>query len=334
MDVQKEKIRTVIKGLYDIQKLRVATGNRIVASLRPIEMARIKSAMGEEADPDKQQAEADKILKKIAAEYNTLTDYLAKQQKTKAVLNKHIEILGSELTYVKSRADYDLVESYSFLLSAEKNFEDSVKREVEQHPLWDAFFAGVGGCGPLMAAVCIAYLDPYKARYPSSFWKYAGLDVVNVEGKDEGRQRWHVEDVQYEVDGEVRTKKGLTYNPFLKTKLVGVLGGSFLKARGGSKYADIYYDYKRRLENRHEEDENVKRPVVIHRRATRYAVKQFLADLWVAWRTIENLPTGHPYAVDFLGRDEHHSPRNQPIGVTLAPAVSDINLDDISETDA
>lgn len=35
MDIQKNRIRNIVGGIYDIQKLRIATGNRIVASLRP-----------------------------------------------------------------------------------------------------------------------------------------------------------------------------------------------------------------------------------------------------------------------------------------------------------
>ena len=35
MDIQKNRIRNIVGGMYDIQKLRIATGNRIVASLRP-----------------------------------------------------------------------------------------------------------------------------------------------------------------------------------------------------------------------------------------------------------------------------------------------------------
>lgn len=51
------------------------------------------------------------------------------------------------------------------------------------------------------------------------------------------------------------------------------------------------------------------RPVVIHRRATRYAVKMFFKDLWFAWRTLKGLPTGDDYAVAKLGMAPHHEAR-------------------------
>lgn len=49
MDIQKNRIRNIVGGVYDIQKLRIATGNRIVASLRPEVVAEAKE--GEEDSP-------------------------------------------------------------------------------------------------------------------------------------------------------------------------------------------------------------------------------------------------------------------------------------------
>ena len=38
-----------------------------------------------------------------------------------------------------------------------------------------------------------------------------------------------------------------------------------------------------------------------HNMAVRYAVKRFLADLYVAWRTLEGLPVATEYSVGKLG---------------------------------
>lgn len=171
--------------------------------------------------------------------------------------------------------------------------------------MWDAFFAGVKGCGPLMSAVCLAYFDPYKARHASSFWRYAGLDVQRDPDKDKmrGVGKWYTEERPYiDKDGKEQMKKSLTYNPFLKTKLVGVLGSAFLRAKD-SYYGKVYYDYKNRLDNR-EEDFS---PIVKHRMATRYAVKMFLRDMWVVWRELEGLEVTEPYEVAKLGHKPHHS---------------------------
>ena len=173
----------------------------------------------------------------------------------------------------------------------------------------ECFFKDIKGCGPLMSAVCIAYLDPYKARWPSSFWRYCGLDVVHDEEGSHGRSRRDAYMMTYiDDDGAEKERRTFGFNPVVKTKLVGVLGTSFLRAGKEAQYAKIYYEYKNRLENRSDCQEL--RPIVIHRRAIRYAVKMFLRDLWYVWRTIEGLPTGEPYEVAKLGMPAHHDPRD------------------------
>ena len=110
-----------------------------------------------------------------------------------------------------------------------------------------------------------------------------GLDLSKPgEGAGRSRKAEHLVDVEYtDKDGKMQTKKSITFNPFLKTKLVGVLAASFVKdvewsacdmglyeatseerrkmkkvdgeevphiiIREG-KYRSIYSDYKRRLE--------------------------------------------------------------------------------------
>lgn len=150
--------------------------------------------------------------------------------------------------YIKTKVDYSLVEQYMKLCDAENGLGKAVAAEVYAHPMWSAFFEGVKGCGPLMAGICLAYLDPYKARHASSFWRYCGLDVVYDEksGTMRGNGRWHTEVREYQAkDGTKQEKNSLTYNPFVKTKIVEVLVGSFLKA-GDNYYSRIYRDFRNR----------------------------------------------------------------------------------------
>ena len=93
-------------------------------------------------------------------------------------------------------------------------------------------------------------------------------------------------------------KKGITFNPFLKTKLVGVLGSSFLRA-GENVYSTIYRDYKNRLENHPKHIDKSKGHR--HNMAVRYMVKQFLVDLHSAWREIEGYPATLTYQEAKLG---------------------------------
>jgi len=221
-DVQKQKIRTLVAGVYDIQKLRIATGNRIVQSFN-IQMGQAPSTKQDDMDK-----EAQKLISKLRDEYKLITDaYIDRKyckdkdgnliSYGKSTINKKdgvnknddtqvsltvIEFKKNEsiekvinrmstepmgVSNIRSKSDYDLIKSYMDLIDSEETMLSTVEKEVKNHPLWDMFFKDVKGCGPLMAAVCISYFDIDKARHVSSFWKYAGLDTVpvTVDIKDE-----------------------------------------------------------------------------------------------------------------------------------------------------
>jgi hypothetical protein len=147
-------------------------------------------------------------------------------------------------------------------------------------------------------------------------------------------------------DGQEAVRDSISYNPFLKTKLLGVLGTSFLRCgsttvngvRMGApkrkqfaidhgfvavrkkkdepspgttdqqvtqwlkdngykveelrgEYGVYYYNYKNRIRTSPRHDD--KTDAHVHKMAIRYMVKRFLKDLYVKWKTLENLPV-HP----------------------------------------
>ena len=293
-------IRNLIDGVYDIQKLRIATGNRIVAALRG-EPDPEKEAAKTAEQKEKEQKEKDSVLAKVLKEYKRITDVYVERYNSSGPIVK--AITADHTDFIKTKVDYTLVQQYMKLLDAEDGLAKVVETEVKQHPMWDAFFADVRGCGPLMSAICLAYLDPHKARHASSFWKYCGLDVVVNEetGEGEGRGRKHCEMRPYiDKEGNEKERKSLTYNPFVKTKLVEVLMSSFLRAKE-SHYGKVYYDYKHRISQREKEIS----PLHRHRMAARYAVKMFLRDMWVVWRELEGLEVSEPYEVAKLGHKPH-----------------------------
>lgn len=107
-----------------------------------------------------------------------------------------------------------------------------------------------------------------------------------------------VEKKYIDKNGNEATRVGITFNPFLKTKLMGVLSGSFLRA-GNEKYAGTYAGYKTWLESNEDWKDATKGHR--HQAALRYMIKQFMIDLYVAWRTIEGLPVHPPYHEAKLG---------------------------------
>jgi hypothetical protein len=118
-------------------------------------------------------------------------------------------------------------------------------------------------------------------------------EATEKQGWGTGRSRKKeslVERSYINKDKELASRVGITFNPFLKTKLMGVLAGCFLRA-GNEKYGGIYRAYKERIEQVEKWKEKTKG----HRNnaAQRYMMKQFLVDLYVKWRTIEGLEV-HP----------------------------------------
>lgn len=326
-DTQRTLLRSLIENVYDAQSVRIAMGNRLVANLRamgvvesPQPAKKKKNSKQEENDADSEanNNEDNRILIKVLDEFALVSKVYAEKFSSKGSIVKALLATENTNVFIRTELTYNMVSSFTMMSQTEKRMVDTCAREVKKHPLWDAFFKDVKGCGPLMAAVCIAYLDPYKARFPSSFWKYCGLDVVVDENGSHGRSRRDAFMVPYiNKDGEEAEKRSLGYNPVVKTKLVGVLGSSFLRAGKNAHYAQVYYDYKNRLMNRPDCAEL--RPIVIHKRANRYMVKMFLKDLWYAWRTLEGLETGEDYATAKLGMAPHHAPRNK----VVAPDVTD-----------
>jgi hypothetical protein len=281
-------IRVSVRSLYDMQKLRISIGNRIVASFR--NKIGIEPSQAEEEVP-----EGENILKMLRAEYKLITDGVKKITRAYKPQSNLLTSLG----------EIKLIESYERQMMAEESHIKLIEYELENYRIYKEFLYGVRGVGPMMAGVIISEIDIYECDSISALWAYCGLDVVVSEGEngeqiEEGRCRkaHHLVPKTYtDKEGNQKETRGITFNPFLKTKLVGVLGSVFIKL--GGKYRGIYDGYKNRLQNHPKHKDKSKGH--IHNMAIRYMIKEFLADLWTAWRTIEGLPVRLRYSEEKLG---------------------------------
>jgi hypothetical protein len=305
-------LRLMTKGAYDLQALRIQMGLRLCANFR----SRLTDVPAEsEDDADEMSEAAIKVIDELKASYRRLTDGVARNRTIPAKEG----FTGDKL--ISDYAELVLIDQYMSLETQEAKQFRQLVGTLEEIPIYNAYLKEQKGVGPAMAAVIIAYLDPHKARHVSSFWKYSGLDVVASDGAGRSRRKEHLVERTYtDKDGEEATRVGITYQPFLKTKLMGVLASSFL--RTNSPWREVYDNYKHRLmtdpnrikldvnawKKKHKTGEDMKQywtPGRINRAALRYMVKMFLADLWVKWRTLEGLPVTPPYAEDKLGRRPH-----------------------------
>ncbi len=144
-----------------------------------------------------------------------------------------------------------------------------------------------------------------------------GLDVVNIFDPETGeliasegrsRKKTHqVESTYLDANGVEQTKMGISYNPWIKTKLLAVVASSFMKARN-EKYVRIYEGYKFRQLNRPELQGKKAIKAIAHKRAIRYMVKMFLIDLHRAWREHYDLEVFPSYAEAKLGLTHGRDP--------------------------
>jgi hypothetical protein len=259
-------IRTMVRGVYSFQLLRVQIGNRLVANF--------KDKLGFKADgmTEKELAAQEKrVLDKLRESYIRLTDGVVHGEAiVDAILPAPRKFKGDGI--ISTYAELGLIRNYMEVLKSEESQFKLLENCLIGIPIYDKFLWNVQGIGPAMAGVIISEINIHRAEYPSSLQKYAGLDVVTIgvytdaAGKEitipgyeveieedgEGEPSYWACDGKYKVqlrtvgrsrkeycledrlytdkDGKEATRRSITYNPFLKTKLVGVLASSFLRS--------------------------------------------------------------------------------------------------------
>lgn len=332
-------IRPLVRGAYDIQKLRIQAGNRIVGNFK-VKLGQLPGHTEEGLDD-----EAKAILKELRELSPQLADSVVEvtpeeevdeageeDTKKKAKLGKLVmdllvqryrvytenrKTFPTQATFkgdcvISSFTELSLVAQYFELRKSEEMHFKRMEGALREIPFYNDWLAEIKGIGPAMAGVLLSEISiedehvipldgsaPYfKKKYASSLWQYAGLGV-EADGKGTSKRKEHMHDIQYkDAEGALQLKKGIRHNPFLKTKLCGVLAPSFLRA-GENKYSTIYRNYKNRLENHPNWKDKTKGHR--HQASMRYAVKMFLIDLYMAWRTHAKLVVHNPYAEAKLG---------------------------------
>lgn len=262
--------------------------------------AQFKHRLGYE--PPKKETEAldedaQQVLDQLRKEYQRLTDGVVKKLRD----TKSIRAKFSEQGIIHNYAELTIVSQYMELEKQENSMFHQSQKIIMEHPLWNAFFADIRGCGPILAGPIIASIDITKAEYPSSLWKYCGFDVLTVDGVSEGRRKKITHMVNKQIidkDGNIMKEyKGLPYNPWLKSR-IWLLATSFIRT-GNEEYRKVYDNRKYRLQNHPEWSK--KTDGHRHHAAMREVCKTFLTNLYKAWRPLEGLPVAPSYAEAKLG---------------------------------
>lgn len=265
-------LKSLVSTAYQLQKQRIAMGLRLVAT--------IKHKLGQA--PGKSEGELDDEAKQMLTElrlsYNRISDALASRVKKNGPF--------PDDGLITDEAEYCMARVYFMLLQEEEYTFSCVEDAVKHHPMYP-WFQKVSGVGSTIAAVLLSQvnMDPEVTPNLGHLYAYAGLDVVIVEKENEdgtttlvgearSRKAHHLIDRTYiDRDGNEQTRKSLTYNDFLHTKLLGVCADCLVKA-GGYFKTEVFNSYKFRLLN--EPSHLAKTDAHINKMAKRYMVKIFL----------------------------------------------------------
>lgn len=361
-------LKSAVRGVYDLQKLRISAGNRLVAQFKT-KIGILPGKKEKECSDD----EIKSILDDIKATYKKITDGVKKelpsrnQFKAQGIISEYAELV--------------MINQYVSLEAEEESQFRRLNSILIDCPIWTNFLEGVRGCGPAMAGAIISSIDVTKAEYVSSLWKYCGYDVVmigrdkisntpvvalsindfgtealseiiasdtsavtfaelkereweefNFKGEGRGKYKHHqvIKQLKDESGEIIKEWKGLTYNPWIKSKL-WVMANCFLKdslrwievseeefkalpevmrdeekgsfykqvVTNNHPYVSAYLNYRNRKVN---DPVWSSRPKAhIHNASLRYMIKRFLADLYKAWRPLEGLPVAPEYSEAKLG---------------------------------
>lgn len=274
---KREQLRMAVRFFYDLQKLRVQTGNRTTEDTEP-----------------------------TLADVNLV--FLAKMED---------DLNGLEKMALKE-----------------------VTRLIKDEEVFKQFFAvrpEQKGCGPTMAGLIMAEFNIENCHTVSQMWAWAGLAVRDGQ-----------------ADRRMKGQKA-KFDPWLKSKMVKVLGECLIKAN--SPWRSFYDNYKHRKVNTlidqcmgcHgqgrvtlEEGGKVRCTNCSgtggpapwgasdghrHNAAKRYMVKMFLAKLYNVWRAAEGLPIRPTYAEEYLNRPHHESVDGG------APFVAPVDPNDMSDAE-
>jgi len=298
-------LRLLTRGAYALQKLRIQMGLRLCANFRNKLKVSIDDVINdEEDDADELSEKAQSIIDMLKLEYGRLTDGIAKNR----TLPRREGFVGTGV--ISTFTELALIDDYLYLESREKKQFRHIGDALQDFAIYRDWLRHQIGIGPAMAAVLITKFDVHKAVRPSQFWAIAGLDV-GPDGKARCRRKEHLIEREYVAkDGKTKKKLSTTFDTWLQSRLLGALGTSLM--RTGSPYKRFYDGYKKRKQDdpniRHGtlkdkkadidaglDGDDIWHPLRIHRAASRYMVKTFVADFWRRWREIEGLPVVPTY---------------------------------------
>jgi len=310
MDIQSQ-LRPRVNSLYDMQKQRIAAGGRIVSEfyakmgIKPGKKINdvLESDDPDDAETQEEQKKAMKVLDVLKLEHKRITDVIANDVK-KAEEEKILKTIFKTGQLITNKSELIQARYYFDLCQFEKELEKEVADLLPAFDVWNDWLSNQFGIGVKLGAALLSRLNPFIAKYPSAYIRYMGLDV-GPDGKGTSRRKDHMVMKEYVAkNGEIKKKKSLTYNPWLKSKFVSTCTMNFRKKSVKNIHRRQMYDnYLNRYQNHPEHKDKPKAHLAAM--AMRPVMKQFLIEFWTAQRSSLGLELSLPYHVAKLGLSDH-----------------------------
>jgi len=219
----------------------------------------------------------------------------------KSYQKKRIEISHQILALKKlglkpSKTDEEISK---LILKKEHDITEEYMEIVRCLTLWKDWSKAVYGLGENLFGQLIAYIsDISRFEKISNLWSYFGYGLY---------------------DDKIQSlKTGYKHNfDCRKRSLMFNIVNCFIKHNQKSYYGKLYYKFKQKYKEKYPEPISNNNgngfkqnytDMHIHLMSIRKVSKVFLKDLWIVWRTLEDLPISQPYEVEYLGCKQYQIP--------------------------
>lgn len=148
---------------------------------------------------------------------------------------------GAEVKLEKEDKEF-LNNTGNMLKELEKEALKEIKRHLNGIPIYENFLKNVRGVGPTMSGVLVSEIDIHKCETPSQLWAWCGLATVRYcsvcntivpeiahEDNVKCPKCSNISRFYHKADRKIKGQK-CRFNPWLKSKVLRVLGESFIKS--------------------------------------------------------------------------------------------------------
>lgn len=248
-------------------------------------------------------------------------------------LNELFLTRKDEYKWIRSISIYHYVRLFTQLVNLEKQQKSVISSFVRGYDIWNHYLKYVTGCAEVTAARLIAKINFDKISKVSQLHAFAGFDVVvdPETGEHQGRRNGFrslggrkmthhlVTRVFKDSKGNVKESQVISYNPYVKVTMYNLFT-CFLKNKNPF-YLQIYQDYKNRIIQRNEVNNEGLTLFHINMMAFRYTMKMFLTDVMVHAKLMKKggMEMAPPYSDSYL----KHTSRIRTINLELSNLEND-----------